>query len=231
MSLRKKYITELKRINMEISNKEQYGKNICESLLKLENMYDDFREQKELCFRKMFREFGINQGSKIEVNIPIQMPTSNEKSTIHRLIYGADDYVSLITYNSNGDEVELQPYFLDVNDDFDYVFEEVYHYLVKAYEEKKKPTDEFAMATYNYLDEECKFAVANNTNLEMFCRELHGHNYSVKDGLFDVNIGAFCFTICLSNDGKYFISDLFEVWDKFGNYHTDSIKALNERLH
>lgn len=215
---------------MQICDKKRYGESIAKQLDKLEGMHDAFREQKEFCFTQMFTELGISCGQTIKVNLSLKFPTSNEKYEVHTIGWGIDEYVYLTAKNENGDELNIEPYYLDAYDDFDYVFGEVYDCL-KAIQDKKKPSDKFALATYNYLVEECNFANANDVPIEMFCTELKGHNYNPIDLLpyFDVNIGAFCFSIMKKPQG-YEVCNGFEIWDKDGNVEQGKIDEVKSRL-
>lgn len=214
---------------MDICNMSRYGKELRTQLSKLEKMHDDFREQKEFCFTQMFREFGIECGQTIEVDIPLILPTDGANITynVFAITWGADEYVYIKTRDNHGNEVMFEPYYLDAYNDFEYVFSLVYDYLSKK-EEEKKPTNEFAMATYNYLTEECKFANKNNVDLGTLATQLRGHN--ITEDMFDVNIGAFCFTIRNTDGYGYSISDNFEVWENNGNVHQTTIQAIKCRL-
>ena len=209
---------------MQISDKKRYGENLASHLSKLEQMHDDFREQKEFCFTQMFAEFGIKCGDSIKVNITLELPTLG-KMNVFNISWASDEYVYLTAKNAEGSEMNIEPYYLDAYDDFEYVFCEVYDYLSKIDE---RPTDEFAMATYNYLMEECKFANRKHTDLNMFASELRGHNISPYENLFDVNIGAFCFTI--RNSNGYYVCDRFDIWYENGDTFTDTIQSVTERL-
>lgn len=212
---------------MQIADKKRYGDKISMQLSKLEDMHDKFREQKEFCFTQMLTEFGIKCGDSIKVNIILDIPTFEGKINVFNISWASDEYVYLTAVNNDGGELNIEPYYLDAYDDFDYVFSEVYDYLSKM-EEDKKPTDEFAIATYNYLMEECKFANKKHTDLNMFASELRGHNISPNENLFDVNIGAFCFTI--RNSNGYYVCDRFEIWYENGDTFTETIQSVTERL-
>ena len=214
---------------MQITDKGQYGEKISKQLSVLEDMHDTFREQKDFCFRTMFEEFDMIVGSMYAFITPFKVKLEDHKEyTIKSVSFGADEYAYINCINEDGKECMLEPYHLDAYDDFENVFSAVYDHLHSEYH-GILPTDEFALSTFKYLEQECNWANENKVSLETFGRRMNAHTIDLGCELFDFNIGAFVFTISKVNE-KFIVNNSYEIYNGNGIYiSTDTILSLKKR--
>ena len=214
---------------MQITNKGQYGEKISKQLSVLEDMHDRFREQKDFCFRTMFEEFDMTIGSMYAFINPFKVKWEDHKEyTIKSVTFGADEYAYINCITEDGKEFLLEPYYLDAYDDFENVFSAVYEHL-RSEIQGILPTDEFALSTFKYLEQECNWANENKVSLETFGRRMNAHTIDLGCELFDFNIGAFVFTISKVNE-NFVVNNLYEIYNGNGIFiSTDTILSLKKR--
>lgn len=214
---------------MQITDKGQYGEKISKQLSVLEDMHDNFRDQKDVCFRTMLEEFDMIVGSMYDFINPFKVKLEDHKEyTIKSVSFGADGYAYINCINEDGNECMLEPYYLDAYDDFENVFSAVYDHLHSEYH-GILPTDEFALSTFKYLEQECNWANENKVSLETFGRRMKAHTIDLGCELFDFNIGAFVFTISKVNE-KFIVNNSYEIYNGNGIYiSTDTILSLKKR--
>ena len=173
---------------MQITDKGRYGKEISKQLSVLEDMHDNFRQQKDFCFRVMFEKFAMAIGDVYDFINPFKIKLEDRKEyTIKSVSYGADEYAYIICINEEGNECMLEPYCLDAYDDFENVFSEVYDHLKSEFY-GIIPTDEFALSTVKYLEQECNWANENKISLETFGKRMRAHTIDFSNDLFDFNL-------------------------------------------
>ena len=214
---------------MQITDKGQYGEKISKQLSVLEDMHDTFRDQKDFCFRVMFEEFDMEVGSIYAFSNPFKVKLEDHKEyTITSVVFGMDEYAHIKCINEDGDECQLEPYYLDAYEDFENVFSAVYDHLHSEYH-GILPTDEFALSTFKYLEQECNWANENKVSLETFGRRMNAHTIDLSCELFDFNIGAFVFTISKVNE-KFIVNNSYEIYNGNGIFiSTDTILSLKKR--
>lgn len=214
---------------MQIADKKRYGDKISMQLSKLEDMHDKFREQKDFCFRAMFEEFEIMSGKTFDFKNSFEVKLNdNKKYTIVSVTFGYDEYAYVDCIAEDGSNISIEPYYLDAYDDFENVFSAVYDHLHSEYH-GILPTDEFALSTFKYLEQECNWANENKVNLETFGRRMNAHTIDLSCELFDFNIGAFVFTISKVNE-KFIVNNSYEIYNGNGILiSTDTILSLKKR--
>lgn len=214
---------------MQITNKGRYGKEISKQLSVLEDMHDNFRQQKDFCFRVMFEKFAMAIGDVHDFINPFKIKLEDRKEyTIKSVSYGADEYAYIICINEEGNECMLEPYCLGAYDDFENVFSAVYDHLKSEFY-GIIPTDEFALSTVKYLEQECNWANENKISLETFGKRMRAHTIDFSNDLFDFNIGAFVFTISNVN-GEYIINNAYDIYNGKNVFiSADTISSLKAR--
>lgn len=214
---------------MQISNKRRYGKYVSDTLSALEEMHDSFRQQIDFCFRTMFEEFEIEVGDKYIFNNPFKVKIEDNKEyTILSVEVGNYEYAYINCIDEYGHDIIFEPYYLDVYEDFETMFSEVYDHL-RSEVNGNIPTDEFALSTFKYLEQECKWANENKMSLEEFGKRMGAHNIDISNRLFDLKIGAFIFTISICV-GKFVVNNSYEIYNGDGLYfRNDTIIGLKAR--
>ena len=71
---------------MQITNKGRYGKEISKQLSVLEDMHDNFRQQKDFCFRVMFEKFAMAIGDVYDFINPFKIKLEDQKQINQNLI-------------------------------------------------------------------------------------------------------------------------------------------------
>lgn len=213
---------------MVITNKGRYDKNIRKQLSTLEELHDKFRDQKDFCFRTMLEEFKIFVGTTYNFINPFNVRfDDNKEYTIKSIGFNYYEYIYFDCIDKDGNECQIEPYNLNAYFDFEKMFDAVYEHLKS--EQTILPTDEFALATVKYLEQECEWATENNISLETFGKRMQAHTIDTNCELFDFSIGAFAFTIS-KIDEKYIVNSTYEIYDSNGEFiGSDKVFELKKR--
>lgn len=214
---------------MMIADKGRYRKEIIKQLSVLEEIHDSFREQKAFCFHMILEEFGITSGNVYYFIGPFKIKLGDHKEyTIKSVSYGIGGYSYINCINGDGNECTIHPYCLNDYEDYENVFREVYNHLKSEFH-SVIPTDEFALSTIKYLEQECNWANENKLSLEVFGKRMQAHTIDSYNNLFDFKIGAFVFSISNVN-GKYVVDNSYDVYNGKNLFvSADTISSLKAR--